>query len=73
MGDEIISPRNAEDPGLATVPGITAPVYVEEVIALARAVEYPVAIKAAHGDGAARAGPERLRMSGRADVRCWMA
>jgi acetyl-CoA/propionyl-CoA carboxylase biotin carboxyl carrier protein len=52
MGDKITSRRNAEEFGVPTVPGVTDPVTdVAEVVELARAFGYPVAIKAAHGGG----------------------
>ncbi len=52
MGDKITSRLNAEKGGVATVPGVTAPVRtLAEVEELAERFGFPIAIKAAHGGG----------------------
>lgn len=52
MGDKITYRRNAEQYGVPTVPGITAPVdTADRVKDLAAEYGYPLTIKAAHGGG----------------------
>ncbi len=52
MGDKIASKKLAQQAGVNTIPGYTDPVEsVEEAVAIARRIGYPVMIKASAGGG----------------------